>query len=269
MSNFRERKWLLLLLIALAAGCAFPGQPKLADRPVPADEVMDFDILYKRNCAACHGTDGTLGPAPPLNDPIFRAIVSEADLVEVITNGRAVTPTQKTPMPAFGPPKRGSLTTVQQEVLAELEKQTHVVPRQTSPLTTDQIKVLAEGIKHWGPAASVPRDFTESGAGSGDKEEGLRVFRRACADCHGSQGQGGDAGALNDRAFLALISDHELRRLAITGRPDLGMPPYDGAKGRNPDFKPLTTKEIDHLVALLADWRRGGSNKTKPTPSEK
>ena len=33
-------------------------------------------------------------------------------------------------------------------------------------------------------------------------------------------------GAINDPAFLALISDQALRRYAITGRPDLGMPDY-------------------------------------------
>jgi hypothetical protein len=63
---------------------------------------------------------------------------------------------------------------------------------------------------------------------------------------------------INDPAFLALISDQELRRYAITGRPDLGMPPYDGKAGRPADFEPLTSEEIDGLVALLAYWRLGG-----------
>jgi hypothetical protein len=89
------------------------------------------------------------------------------------------------------------------------------------------------------------------------------VFARACAGCHGPQGQGGknggrQVGAINNPAFLALISDQELRRLAITGRPDLGMPAYDGKEGRPPDFRPLTSAEINDLVALLASWRLGG-----------
>ena len=89
------------------------------------------------------------------------------------------------------------------------------------------------------------------------------MFARACAGCHGDQGQGGKngerpVGAINDPAFLALISDQALRRFAITGRPDLGMPAYDGTDGRPADFQPLTSEEIDDLVALLASWRQGG-----------
>ena len=63
-------------------------------------------------------------------------------------------------------------------------------------------------------------------------------------------------GAINDRAFLALISDQALRRIIITGRHDLGMPNYAQTDGRPDDFKPLTSEEIDELVALLASWRR-------------
>jgi mono/diheme cytochrome c family protein len=138
------------------------------------------------------------------------------------------------------------------------------------PLTGEQVKVLAEGIKkHWGspasPSGSLPAYIGPAAAGGGNKDEGARVFARACAGCHGSQGQGDKdghplpGGALNNQAFLALISDQALRRIIITGRPDLGMPPYDGKAGRPPDFQALSSAEIDDLVALLKCWRQGGS----------
>jgi mono/diheme cytochrome c family protein len=100
-------------------------------------------------------------------------------------------------------------------------------------------------------------------AAPGNAEAGARVFRQACADCHGTDGKGGPrtVGAINDpeRAFLALISDQALRRYIITGRPDLGMPDYAGGKDRRAtDFRPLTGKDVDDLVALLASWRRAG-----------
>jgi cytochrome c oxidase cbb3-type subunit 3/ubiquinol-cytochrome c reductase cytochrome c subunit len=134
------------------------------------------------------------------------------------------------------------------------------------PLTDAQVQVLAEGIKkRWEPAASgeaTPPYLSPAGTKSGNLDEGARVFARACAGCHGRQGQGGEhggrpVGAINDPAFLALISDKALRRTAITGRPDLGMPAYDGAAGRPADFRPLTSAQIDNLVALLASWRQG------------
>ena len=43
-----------------------------ADKPVPPTSVLEFTALYATNCAACHGADGKLGAAPPLNDPLFR-----------------------------------------------------------------------------------------------------------------------------------------------------------------------------------------------------
>ena len=91
------------------------------------------------------------------------------------------------------------------------------------------------------------------------------MFARACAGCHGSHGQGGrdgerHIGAINNQAFLMLTSDQALRRYAITGRPDLGMPAFDGTSGRAPDFRPLSSAEIDDLVSLLAYWRQAPPN---------
>jgi mono/diheme cytochrome c family protein len=170
-------------------------------------------------------------------------------------------------MPAFRLAKGGSLTEAQIKAWAELKAETHADPRQQSPLTEAQVQVLAEGIKQrWQTAVpndnSIPPYLGPTTMGAGKKEEGLVVFARACAGCHGSQGQGGkhdeqSVGAINNPAFLALISDQALRRYAITGRPDLGMPPFNGTAGRSPDFHPLTSTEINDLVALLADWRLG------------
>ena len=243
MRSLREGRWRLLtfLLVVLAGGCDFPGKPGEADRPVPADQVASFDVLYGVRCAGCHGVDGKLGPAPSLNDPVFLAIVPDAELRHVISEGRAVSTAQRSPMPAFARARGG-------------------------PLTDAQVQVLADGIKkRWTPAATgeaPPPYLSPAGTRSRNLDEGARVFARACAGCHGRQGQGdehdGGPGAINEPAFLALISDRALRRIVITGRPDLGMPAYDGTDGRPDDFRPLTSAQIDDLVALLASWRQGG-----------
>ena len=243
MRSLREGRWRVLtfLLVVLADGCDFPGKPREADRPVPADQVKSFDALYAVRCAGCHGIDGKLGPAPSLNDPVFLAIVPDAELKHVISEGRAVSAGQRSPMPAFAHARGG-------------------------PLTDAQVEVLADGIKkRWKPAASgeaPPPYLSPAGTRSGNRDEGARVFARACAGCHGRHGEGGEddegPGAINEPAFLALISDRALRRIVITGRPDLGMPAYDGTDGRGDDFQPLTSEQIDDMVALLASWRQGG-----------
>jgi cytochrome c oxidase cbb3-type subunit III len=226
------------LLAALTAGCDLPGRPVAP----PADEGKDFAALYATRCAACHGADGKLGPAPPLNDPIFLAIVPEAELLRVISEGRMVTPGQKSPMPAFAKDHGG-------------------------PLTEAQIKMLAAGMKkHWKVSRSsgLPPYLAPAGSAGGKKDGGTQVFARACAKCHGTEGKGekdgepARGGALHDPAFLALISDQALRRIIITGRHDLGMPPYDGEAGRGPDFHELGSADIDDLVALLRSWRQSG-----------
>ncbi|HTU90915.1 MAG TPA: c-type cytochrome [Gemmataceae bacterium] len=222
--------WLLLLL----AGCDWPGQPKETDRPIPAEKVEDFGKLYSTHCAGCHGADGKDGPAPPHNDPLFLAIVPDEVLRRVIAEGRS-----GTPMTAFAKDKGG-------------------------PLTEKQIDIVAKGIKQrWAAPARVEGQsppYLLSAAKAGDKKAGLKVFARDCAMCHGEHGQGDDAGAINDPAFLELVSDQVLRRYIITGRPDFGMPNYADPKRNDAD---LTSQEINDLIALLAYWRVGGSTNGK------
>jgi mono/diheme cytochrome c family protein len=225
---------LVTVATLLAAGCDLdlPGKPKRADRPKPANEVLDFGTLYGQNCAGCHGKDGTSGPAPPLNDPIFLAIAPDAELLRVVTDGRP-----GTPMPAFAEKHGG-------------------------PLTDEQVKAVAAGIKpRWGPGHApkdVPPYSAPDGKEKGDVGRGAKVFARACAVCHGEQGTGTkDVGPIHEYAFLALISDQAVRRYAITGRPDLGMPNFAGTDRRGKDFKPLSSQDVGDLVALLASWRTG------------
>ena len=41
----------------------------------PHETSASFETLFKQNCSGCHGREGKLGPAPPLNDSLFLAIV--------------------------------------------------------------------------------------------------------------------------------------------------------------------------------------------------
>jgi mono/diheme cytochrome c family protein len=237
-SRFAIRCCALATFAALAiVGCDLPGKPNPADRPVTPDQIVAFKPLYQVNCSGCHGADGNLGPAPPLNDETFLAIIPEAELLHVINDGRT-----GTPMPAFAQKSGGTLTDA-------------------------QVKALVEGIKSSWKSATPPDEVSPAyqitktdnpQSASGSRGRGTEVYARACANCHGASGEGGDnGGAINDPAFLALISDQALRRIVITGRTDLGMPTFAEADGRSAEFHPLTSAEIDDLVALLADWRTG------------
>ncbi len=206
-------------LLLLTAGCNWPGQPNPRDAPLRPDQVSDFTVLYAQRCSGCHGADGKLGPAPPLNDALFLAIIPDAELRRVIRAGRT-----GTPMPAFAKEHGG-------------------------PLTDKQIDILADGMKtRWGkrdPAAQHAPSYLAPAAS--DKQHasagrGAKVFARACAVCHGKDGRGADAGPINAPAFLTLISDQALRRYVITGRPDFGMPNYAEPRKNDPTFRPLTAR---------------------------
>jgi mono/diheme cytochrome c family protein len=232
-----------VLVALVAAGCDLPGKPNPDDRPKTPDQILSFAPLFQKNCAGCHGADGLLGPAPPLNDALLLAIMSDEQLTTVVHNGR-----NGTPMPPFAQERGGELT-------------------------DEQIKVLVDGLRStWGDGATAGQSLptyaltkTEGVQSTpGSRERGEEVFARACAGCHGANGvgvlrDGERRNAINVTAFLALVSDQALRRIIITGRPDLGMPSYAENDGRPKDFQPLTSAEIDDLVALLADWRATGN----------
>lgn len=240
----RQQLALAALLSVAVAGCEPPGKPNPANRPKLPDQITSFDELFSTNCTGCHGANGELGPAPPLNDPLFVAIIPDAELLSIIHSGRP-----GTPMPPFSRSEGGSLT-------------------------DEQVKIIADGIKSkWKPAeppSPTPPGYALSSAApgrtaSGNRERGAQVYTRACAGCHGPNGAGVEhegklANTINVPAFLALISDQALRRIIITGRTDLGMPNFAEHDGRPDDFQPLTSADVDDLVALLADWRATGGS---------
>ena len=237
----RTRLIWAIVIFSVVSGCRdMPGKPNPENRPVMPSQILGFKELFTANCSGCHGRDGNFGPAPPLNDPLFVEIISREQLARVVENGRA-----GTPMPPFAKSHGGSLT-------------------------RDQIDVLVDGIRsHWRgdkPMEGSPPAYASAEIGGtlpGSRDRGAEVFGRACAGCHGANGlgtirDGVATNIINSAAFLSLISNQAIRRIIITGRADLGMPTYAAHTGRPNDFQPLTTADINDLVALLASWRTEG-----------
>ncbi len=221
-----------MIAVGIAAGgCDWmPGRPLAADRPISPSEVKDFARLYGENCAGCHGRDGTLGAAVPLNNPVYLALADDASIRKVIAQGRL-----GTAMPPFAASDGGSLTDAQIDILIAGMRQRWAQP--------DAL------------AGSAPSYAAE---GSADRERGAKVYSEYCESCHGPGGQGpngnaGDrAGSIVDAAYLSLVSDQALRTLIIAGRPDLGHPDWRSyVPGR-----PLESKQVSDLVAWLAAKRR-------------
>ncbi len=215
-----------LTILALGAGCQPPGKPSEKDRWKPPSQVTDFRQLYAQNCAGCHGADGRLGAARPLNDPLYLAFAGADALRQVVAEG-----VPGTAMPGFAQRSGGNLT-------------------------DRQIDLLVDGMNaQWGRPenfrdVAIPPYRSEA---AGDPRRGAAAFLTNCSQCHGAEGKGGlYAGAIADPNYLTLVSDQSLRSTIVAGRPDLGMPDW---RNRLPG-QPMSVQEISDVAAWLAAKRR-------------
>src|ERR1700761_1886463 len=99
-----------LIFVIGCGGCHRTiGPPNDQEELMRPENVVSFDRLYKQNCSACHGENGTGGPALDLANPNYQAIVADESLKRWITSGMP-----GTQMPAFGESAGGVLTTPKQ-----------------------------------------------------------------------------------------------------------------------------------------------------------
>jgi len=222
-----------LAALGLATACGRPpGKPREEERWMAPALVTDFNQLYTQNCAGCHGADGRLGSARPLNDPLYLALAGADALRQVTAKG-----VPGTAMPAFAEHTGGSLTDKQINALVEGMRSRWGRPNDFKPVVL--------------PPYSL-QDAITSGSGPGDPQRGTEVFKANCAQCHGADGRGGTkGGSVVDPNFLALASDQSLRTTTIAGRPDLGKPDWRA----NVPGHPMSPQDISDVVAWLAAQR--------------
>ena len=214
--------WSAAAACVLLAGCGeLPGKPKEANRPVRPDQILEFPALWAANCSGCHGVDGRLGAARPMNDALYLGIADDAALTTIITDGAGAL------MPGFGAEAGGALT-------------------------AEQIKVIVDGMRSTWGGAGAPDGAPVFRGATGDADAGASVFATHCALCHGAGGTGGPrGGSVVDPSYLALVSDGALRMAVVAGRTDLGMPDWRGPAGS----APLSETQIADVVAWLASHR--------------
>ena len=209
---------------------------------MPADQVVDFATLYGQNCAGCHGADGKLGPAPPLNDPLFLAIVPDAVLLQH--------------------DRRGPAGDADAGLRPEARGAAHRRPGE-SARRRDQAALEARSVRRTRPPAYLVA--TATGAG-GDAGRGRSVFDRACASCHGAERARAArtrSAPIHDPAFLALISDQACADTSITGRPRPGDARLRRRRTAAPtDFQPLTPdRDRRPGRAAASDWRQASARR--------
>ncbi|HUA99037.1 MAG TPA: c-type cytochrome [Terracidiphilus sp.] len=218
----------LACLAVLSAGCGHaPGYP-----PAPVmrpSQALDFATLYSQNCAACHGANGQNGPAMDLANPEYQALVDDATLRKWISGGMP-----GTEMPAFAQSAGGMLTDAQvNAIIAGMRarwRQANVFAGETPP----------------------PYAPTQTG----DARGGEQTYKARCSACHASSHQ-----QITSLDYLALVGNQALRSIIIAGRPDIGQPDWSHLGPGGKAAPPLSTQDVNNIVAYLASLR-------SPTPTQ-
>jgi mono/diheme cytochrome c family protein len=208
------------------------GPPNDQEELMRPENVASFNRLYKQNCSACHGENGSGGPALDLANPKYQALVDDVSLRRWITSGMP-----GTQMPAFGESAGGFLT----------------------PL---QVDVLAAGMRtHWDQKDHDASDMPPySSSTVGNVEHGQDIFQVSCSSCH-QQGQQ----KITDASYLSLVSDQSLRSIIIAGRPDLGHPDWNQVR----HGQPLTDRDVSDVIAYLHSLRSDTPGQPYPETSIK
>jgi len=214
------------LALLLCVGCRPPGKPTEADIELKPEEVRDFALLYKQNCAGCHGQDGKGNTALALANPVYLAIASD----DTIRRATAVG-IRGSLMPAFAKGAGGTLTDEQVEILVGEMRTRWAKPNDVS--------------------GESPPPYAEAEAGNPQK--GTAAYAVFCSACHGPEGRGTAKGSsIVDDSFLALVSNQNLRTTIIAGRPDLGHPDW---RHCSPD-RAMAPQEVTDVVAWLVAQRK-------------
>lgn len=222
--------------LAVLTGCqSAPGYPRTveADRP---EHQLDFATLYGQNCAGCHGPDGRGGAAIALNNSTYLAFAGHDRIRSIAAKG-----IKGSLMPAFAQSSGGMLT-------------------------DQQVDALVNGMFHeWSQPSNISGvTLPPWTVGAGAAAAGAPVYQAACARCHGTNGGGTPANghSIINTAYLALVDDQSLRTIIVAGHPEHSTPDW-----RSYSSQPLSSQQIDDLVAWLASHRINAAAAAAPAPA--
>ncbi len=190
-----------------------PTAEEVAAAPLDRDKGAR---LYLQTCSRCHGEGGEgSAVAPPLAATDNPVTGDDSRIYGTVTIGVG-----GTAMGSFRQLDAGSL----RALIATVRGLPPVEAKRTG----------------WAPKA-------------GDAKKGAETFAKYCVKCHGPRGEGPEAPALANRAFLASANDGYLTATILRGRGATKMPHFGIAETEHPQ---LTPDEVVDVVAFVRSFVR-------------
>jgi len=180
--------------------------------------------LFAANCVGCHGKYGEGGPSPARPGDIIPPI-SSSDFLNT----------------------RDDQTI--HAIIAQGQTNLGMVPFGTDnggPLSDDQINQIVAFMRTWetNPPVIPP---AKAGATATPTISGKEIFARACANCHGPNGEGKIGPPLNSKEFLAKFNNADIRRVIKKGMKGSSMWAWG-------DLGLLSDDQVDGLVKYIRSW---------------
>jgi mono/diheme cytochrome c family protein len=181
-------------------------------------------LTFHYKCRRCHGSDGMGGIGPAILNPDFLEAAEDDFIIGTIKQGRGHTPMFKVEQ------SESELF----DLLAFMRAQKKIIPAYLNP----------------GPSL-------------GNPDLGNELFQQFCAECHGKNGEGIKAPALNNQEFLNAATNGYLLATITLGRAGTPMPAWG-----YPDKQRhvLTTRERQNIVSQLRKWQKITIRRTPDDP---
>jgi len=200
------------------------GRGPREDRSItlPDGDEKQGDLRYHYLCSRCHGEfgEGNTGPAILTRD--FQSIASDRYLYETISGGRS-----HTAMFGWSTDVQGA---------GKLDHQG-----------------ISNIIAYMRQVSSEDREYIYQGSNPGDATAGKSIFTANCVQCHGENGEGTTAPALNNQEFLSAATNGYLVATISIGREGTKMPSWGMGSEEYPALSPADRKA---LTAFIRSWQR-------------
>ena len=191
--------------------------------PLPTDgDAGRGEDRYHYLCSRCHGLYGQGDTGPAILNPDFLAAASDSFLASMIAYGRR------------GTAMFGWATAVSRQ------------ERLSSRDIADVIAYLRRS------AALTPPEVIYPGPSFGSAGRGAAVFSTHCRECHGREGQGPKAPALNNQEFLNAATNGYLFATVSLGRAGTDMPAWGKGTDRH---EALDLEARQDVVTFLRSWQ--------------